>query len=75
MRFYDADLGQILIDDIDIKSYNIRQLRQLIGHVMEDPEIFNCTFTENILYGKPESSNAEIVDACKVANATDFIQL
>lgn len=52
MRFYDADFGQILIDGVDVKKYNIRELRQRMGLVMQEPTLFNYTIKENVLYGK-----------------------
>jgi len=52
MRFYDADFGHIYIDGIDIKKYNIRELRQRMGLVMQEPTLFNYTIKENVLYGK-----------------------
>lgn len=74
MRFYDADFGEILIDGIDIKKYNIKKLRERMGLVMQEPTLFNYTVKENILYGNPTASNKEIVDACQVANARVFIE-
>ena len=74
MRFYDADFGEILIDGIDIKKYNIKLLRQRMGLVMQEPTLFNYTVKENILYGNPSASNNEIVNACQVANARVFIE-
>ena len=74
MRFYDADFGEILIDGIEIKKYNIKKLRERLGLVMQEPTLFNYTVKENILYGNPTASNKEIVDACQVANARVFIE-
>jgi len=51
MRFYDADLGLITIDGIDIKKYNLRSLRKMMGMVMQEPTLFNYSILENILYG------------------------
>ena len=74
MRFYDVDFGEILIDGIEIRKYNINKLRQRMGLVMQEPTLFNYTVKENILYGNPNASNKEIVDACQVANARVFIE-
>ena len=63
MKFYDADFGHIFIDGVDIKKYNIRELRQRMGLVMQ-PTLFNYTIKENVLYGKQDVSNEEIVAAC-----------
>lgn len=74
MRFYDVDFGLILIDGIDIKKYNIRELRQRMGLVMQEPTLFNYTIKENVLYGKQDVSNEEIINACQISNARVFIE-
>ena len=51
MRFYDVNSGEILIDNINIKDYDIKQLRQKMGLVMQEPTLFNYTIKENVLYG------------------------
>ena len=51
MRFYDPERGQVLIDDVDVKDYNVRDLRREMGLVMQEPALFNTTIRENILYG------------------------
>ena len=58
MRFYDPDFGTVLIDDVDIKKYNIKQLRQRMGLVMQEPTLFNYSIKENILYGNPDATNS-----------------
>ena len=63
-RFYDVNEGRILIDGVDVKKYNIRELRQRMGLVMQEPTLFNYTIKENVLYGKQDVSNEEIVNAC-----------
>ena len=57
MRFYDLDEGSILIDDVNIKKYNVAQLRAKMGLVMQEPTLFNYSLKENILYGNQEASN------------------
>lgn len=52
LRFYEPDHGEVLIDGINIKQYNLRQLRARMGLVMQEPTLFNYTIKENILYGK-----------------------
>ena len=74
MRFYDVDFGHVLIDGIDIKKYNIRELRQRMGLVMQEPTLFNYTIKENVLYGKQDVSNEEIINACQISNARVFIE-
>ena len=58
LRFYDPDFGEVLIDGVNIKKYNLRQLRKRIGLVMQEPILFNYTITENILYGEDYAKNS-----------------
>jgi ABC-type multidrug transport system fused ATPase/permease subunit len=74
MRFYDPDFGQVLIDGVDVKQYNINQLRERMGLVMQEPTLFNYSVKENILYGNMHASNQEIKNAVDIANATEFIE-
>jgi ABC-type multidrug transport system fused ATPase/permease subunit len=73
LRFYDADEGQILIDNYDIKKLKLNSLRKQIGIVMQDVFIFSSSIAENIAYGRPNSSRKEIVEAAKEAKIHDFI--
>lgn len=57
MRFYDAEYGQVLIDDIDVKDYKINDLRKKMGLVMQEPTLFNYHLIDNVLYGNPTASN------------------
>ena len=75
MRFYDVDFGEILIDGYNIKDYNLHDLRNTIGFVMQEPILFNYSILENILYGKPDSRNTEVYQAAQIANAIEFINL
>jgi len=72
-RFYDVTGGEILIDQNNVKEYDIYDLRSNIGHVQQDVYIFYGSIKDNILYGKPEASFSEVVDAAKKANIHDFI--
>ncbi|MDN3655293.1 ABC transporter ATP-binding protein [Ferruginibacter paludis] len=72
-RFYDVTGGRILIDGIDIKDYQLDGLRSQIGFVLQDTVLFYGSVKENIAYGRPEASDAEIIAAAKLANADDFI--
>lgn len=74
MRFYDVDFGEILIDGINIKEYNLHSLRKKISLVMQEPSIFNYSILENILYGKLDASNSEVVNATDTANCKEFIE-
>ncbi len=72
-RFYEVNNGEILIDGINIKDINIKSLRENIGLVQQDIFLFTGSIKENILYGKPNSEDAEVVEAAKNANIHDFI--
>jgi ATP-binding cassette subfamily B protein len=73
MRFYDPDEGSIFLDGCDLRSLKQRSLRQNIGTVLQDPLLFNDTVRNNIAYGRPEATLAEVEDAARAANAHDFI--
>lgn len=75
MRFYDPNFGQILFDGVDIKEYNLQDLRKAISLVMQEPSIFNYSIKENILYGKLDANNSEIVNVAKISNCSEFIDL
>jgi ATP-binding cassette subfamily B protein len=72
-RFFDVTDGQILIDGIDIRDYDVKWLRRQIGMVLQEPYLFHGTIADNIRYGNPEADHAEIIRAAKAANAHDFI--
>lgn len=72
-RFYDVNSGSILIDDVDIKRIQLHSLRQQIGIVFDEPFLFSTSISENISYGKPDASEAEIVEAARKAQALGFI--
>lgn len=73
-RFYDVNAGAVFLDGRDIRDIQVKSLRRQIGIVLQDPILFSGTIRENILYGNPKASQAEIVAACKTANAYDFIK-
>lgn len=72
-RFYDVSGGGIYIDGTDIRDLKLKSLRDQIGIVQQDVYLFVGTVADNIRYGKPSASFAEIVEAAKNANAHDFI--
>ncbi|KAK6242192.1 hypothetical protein SCA6_007581 [Theobroma cacao] len=72
-RFYDPQSGSVLIDEYDIKSYNLRNLRSHIALVSQEPTLFAGTIRENIAYGKEKVSEAEVRKAAIIANAHEFI--
>jgi len=73
-RFYDVQEGTIRIDGIDIKDMTLNSLRDLLGLVTQDSILFNDTIKNNILIGKPDASDDEIIEALKVANAYEFVK-
>ncbi|XP_015773938.1 PREDICTED: multidrug resistance protein 1-like [Acropora digitifera] len=72
-RFYDPSNGLVTVDGYDIRSLNLRWLRQHIGIVSQEPVLFDTTIAENIRYGKDGVTQDQIESACKMANAHDFI--
>jgi subfamily B ATP-binding cassette protein MsbA len=73
-RFYDVDAGHVRIDGHDVRDLTLASLRRNVGMVLQTPILFSGSIQENILYGKPEASEAEVIEACRAANAWDFIQ-
>lgn len=73
-RFYDVNEGVIKIDGADIKDLKLESLRGLIGLVTQDSILFNDTIKNNILLGKPDATDDEIIDALKIANAYEFVK-
>ncbi|AFZ01029.1 ABC transporter ATP-binding protein [Calothrix sp. PCC 6303] len=73
-RFYDPISGSITIDDLDIRKFDIKSLRQAMGIVSQDTFLFNDSIRNNIAYGKPDASDEEIMVASKHANAYEFIE-
>ena len=72
-RFYDANQGAVLIDDVDVRDVPMEELRQNIGVVLQTPFLFRGTLAQNIAYAKPEAPLDDIIRAAKAANAHDFI--
>lgn len=73
-RFYDVKDGAILIDGYDLRRLSLKEYRSQIGIVLQDPFLFSGTIEDNIRYGRPGASMAEVIEAAKQANAWDFIQ-
>ena len=73
-RFYEVTEGAIYIDGTDIRDVTQKSLRNNIGIVQQDVYLFAGTIKDNILYGKPEASDEEVIQAAKNANAHDFIK-
>ena len=73
LRFYDVEQGQILIDDQDIKLVTQNSLRSQIGMVTQDTSLLHRSVRDNILYGRPDATEAEMINAAKHAEAHEFI--
>ena len=74
MRFYDVDSGEILIDGVNIKDMKREDVRKLFGMVLQDTWMFNGTIRENLIYGKPNASEEEIIKAAKEAQVDHFVR-
>jgi ATP-binding cassette subfamily B multidrug efflux pump len=72
-RFYDPSQGTILVDGVDICQVELTSLRRQIGIVLQTSLLFSCTIAENIAFGRPEASQAEIEAAARAAQAHEFI--
>lgn len=72
-RLYDATDGQVLIDGVDVKNYDLNALRDMIGVVLQKNVLFSGTIKENIRWGKQDATDEEIAAACKSAQAEEFI--
>ena len=79
-RFYDINSGEILIDGVDIKKYDINHLRDFIGYVQQEPVLFNCSIRDNLIFGREKkleklgNVNSMIIDSCEEAQIKDFIE-
>jgi ATP-binding cassette subfamily B multidrug efflux pump len=74
MRFYDVNNGAIRVDGHDIREFTRYDLRKLFGMVLQDAWIYNGTIMENIRYGRPDASEAEVIAAAKAARVDHFVR-
>ena len=72
-RFYDVTEGEVLLDGRDIRKITLSSLRSSIGVVQQDVYLFSGTIYDNILYGKPDATYDEVIEAAKLAGADEFI--
>jgi ATP-binding cassette subfamily B multidrug efflux pump len=72
-RFYDVDSGAIKIDGVDIRDMDLTQLRDTVGIVLQDPQLFSGTIADNICFGKPDATQDEMYAAAEQAHIHDFI--
>lgn len=73
-RFYDVTNGKVLVDDVDVREYNQKALREKISVTLQKSELFSISIRENILWGKPDAADSEIYSAAGIAQADDFVQ-
>jgi ATP-binding cassette subfamily B protein len=73
-RFYDVTEGKITLDGHDVRNLGLESLRRQISIVLQDVFLFHGTVRENLLFGKPDASENEMIDAAVTANAHEFIQ-
>ena len=72
-RFYDPTAGRVLLDGIDVREFRLRALRQQVAMVLQQPLVFPTTLRENIAYGRPDASAAQIAAAAQLAQLDDFL--
>lgn len=72
-RFYDVTKGEIIFDHVPIRDLSFKELRGMVGYVLQENYLFGTSIRENIRFGKPEATDQEVISAAKAANAHDFI--
>lgn len=73
-RLYDVTEGEVLIDGVDVRKYDLTTLRDMVGVVLQKNVLFTGTIRENIRWGKSDATDEEVIAACKCAQADDFIR-
>ena len=73
-RLWDAVSGTVSFDNVDVRKLDLSYLRENIGIVSQETYLFNGTIRENLLYAKPDATEAELIEACKKANIYDFVE-
>src|SRR5881392_3370148 len=73
-RFYDVDTGRVLVDGVDVRDVTLASLRREIGVIPQDPFLFSTTVRENIAFGRPEMTNAEVERVARLAQAHEFVE-
>ena len=72
-RFYDADSGEVLVDGVNVKDYDLENLRHRIAFVLQKTELFSGTVADNIRWGRPDATDEEVKKAAEIAQADEFI--
>jgi ATP-binding cassette subfamily B protein/subfamily B ATP-binding cassette protein MsbA len=73
-RFYDPGAGRVLLDGIDLREFRLKALRQQVAMVLQPPLVFPTTVRENIAYGRPDATPADIVAAARLAQLDEFVE-
>jgi ATP-binding cassette subfamily B protein/subfamily B ATP-binding cassette protein MsbA len=73
-RFYDPAVGRVLLDGIDVREFRLAALRQQVAMVLQPPLVFPTTLRENVAYGRPDASPADIEEAVRLAQLTGFVE-
>ena len=73
-RFYDVDSGRVLVDGADVRDVTLASLRREIGVIPQDPFLFSTTVRENIAFGRPEMTDAEIERVARLSEAHEFVE-
>ena len=73
-RFYDVDTGRVLVDGVDVRDVTLASLRREIGVIPQDPFLFSTTVRENISFGRPEMTDAEVERVARLAQAHEFVE-
>jgi len=73
-RFYDATVGSVVIDGADVREVTLASLRREIGVIAQDPFLFSAAVRENLTFGRPEATDAEVEEAARLAQAHEFIE-
>lgn len=72
-RFYDVRSGQVLVDDMDVRDYNLQDLRSKLSIALQKSELFSTTIKENIRWGQQQATDQEVLEVSRIAQAADFI--
>jgi ATP-binding cassette subfamily B protein len=72
-RFYDVDAGQVLVDGTPVTELDLRAFRRRLGYVPQEPFLFSGTIRDNIAYGRPEATDAEVEEAARAVGAHEFV--
>ncbi len=74
MRFYDVTSGEVLVEGIDVRQYPLEELRDMVGLVPQQVELFSGTIADNIRWGKEDADDTEVKEAARMAQAAEFIE-